>query len=82
MTTRVKSNSTDEIFEFEDEDLDWEQTGSDPDRQMGPELFYEGTIEFEAKDGTTVTYTREESEYPIGSPREVNDITVEGGILL
>lgn len=78
METKVISNTTGEVFFVKDSDIEWEQTGAE-ERAMGAELFYTGTAEFTASDGTTITYTVEASEYPIGSPQEVYETSVAGG---
>jgi hypothetical protein len=44
---RLKCSKCTKIHEFEDDKLDYELVGSDPDRQMGPENVYSGTLELE-----------------------------------
>lgn len=44
---RLTCNNCGKTHEFEDSELDYECVGSDPNRQMGTENEYLGTIDFE-----------------------------------
>lgn len=46
-TARIRHQTTGEIHEIDSDELDWDAVGSD-ERQMGPEIRYEATIEHAA----------------------------------
>ena len=58
---RIKHAETGELFNIEEDELDWESVGGD-ERQMGPEIHYEASIEH--TELGTLTWGL--WEYPVG----------------
>jgi hypothetical protein len=62
--------------------FDFEETGGDPEREMGAEVFYEGTYEYEcAGCKSHIAIKHEFSEYPIGA-ENWSETTAEGGTVV
>jgi hypothetical protein len=63
-------------------DVDWQQTGTDSDRGMGPEYFYNFSTAIDCDCGTVIDINLERSEYPLGDGIKLyaNDIK-NGGII-
>ena len=68
-TARIRHKTTGEIYDIENDELDWDAVGGD-ERQMGPEVHYEATIEHPELGGLTWGLW----EYPVGieNCRETN----------
>ncbi|RWH52861.1 MAG: hypothetical protein EOQ82_24845 [Mesorhizobium sp.] len=60
-TARIRHQATGEIHEIESDQLDWDAVGGD-ERQMGPEIHYEATVEHSALGPLTWGLW----EYPVG----------------
>ncbi|MGY3510653.1 hypothetical protein [Bradyrhizobium lupini] len=60
-TARIRHRQTGQVYEVENDELDWDMVGSD-ERNMGPEFRYEASVEH--ADLGTVTWSL--WEYPVG----------------
>lgn len=60
-TARIRHRQTGQVFEVEDDELDWDMVGSD-ERNMGPEFRYEASVEH--ADLGILTWSL--WEYPVG----------------
>lgn len=68
-------------FHIDASDVDIDQVGAD-ERQMGPEILYEGAVELNCpKCGGYIQVKYEASEYPIGIPN-YNDMHAEGARII
>jgi hypothetical protein len=63
-SAKLKSKATGEIFEVHPSDLAWDHTSEE--RQMGAEVCYTASVEFETSDGGSMGCTWQVWEYPIG----------------
>lgn len=64
----VKCDSCGTTSTVNSSDFDFEETGTDPDRDMGAEIFYEGSYEYACPGcESPITITHEYSEYPVGA---------------
>lgn len=52
------------------------------DREMGPEIFYEGVADTVCECGNNISVLAEGSEYPIESGIEINNVDTKGGKLV
>lgn len=50
----------------------------DDDRQMGPEVYYQGEESVTCDCGNEISITVDASEYPIGAPIEIYNVSLKG----
>jgi len=80
-TAELQCGHCEYVFHIDASDLDIDQVGAD-ERQMGPEIFYEGAAELNCpKCGGYIQVRYEASEYPIGVPN-YSDTHIEGARII
>lgn len=62
--------------------VDFEVSGCDDDRPMGPETFYTGYAERKCNCGNHIEITVEASEYPEGAGIEIFSSEIKGGKII